>query len=183
MRDCTPSREQARALSQEFALVPVYREILADMLTPVRAYTLLCAPGEPGFLLESVEGGERLARYSFIGYRPKPLPIDEQEPLSALGGVAAERPAFVPGLPRFIGGAVGYLGYETARRFERLPAADGAPPPIPESAFLLAENLAAFDHVRQRLKLITMHRPDREPYEAAVERLDEMQGRLEGTAP
>src|SRR5205807_687414 len=54
-------------------------------------------------------------------------------------------------------------------------------PPMPESAFLLAESLAAFDHVRQRLKLITMHRPDREPYAAAVGRLDEMQARLEGT--
>src|SRR5205809_946105 len=64
---CTPSREAARGLASEFALIPVYREVLADMLTPVRAYTLLCPPGEPGFLLESVEGGERLARYSFIG--------------------------------------------------------------------------------------------------------------------
>src|SRR5437762_3557210 len=68
---CTPSREAARGLASEFALIPVYREVLADMLTPVRAYTLLCPPGEPGFLLESVEGGERLARYSFIGFQPR----------------------------------------------------------------------------------------------------------------
>ncbi|HVH62573.1 MAG TPA: anthranilate synthase component I, partial [Candidatus Dormibacteraeota bacterium] len=64
MRDCTPSRDDARALAKDFALIPVYREVLADMLTPVRAYTQLCPPDEPGFLLESVEGGERLARYS-----------------------------------------------------------------------------------------------------------------------
>jgi anthranilate synthase component 1 len=179
----TPTAADARALAAGHSLVPVHRELLADTLTPVGAHALLCPPGEPGFLLESVEGGERLARYSFIGHRPTPLPIGEEDPLSALATVSAEHPAFVPGLPRFIGGAVGYIGYETARRFERLPTAEGPAPPIPESAFLLAENLAAFDHVRQRLKLITMHRPEREPYAAAVERLDEMQARLEGTPP
>src|SRR5437660_1940428 len=99
MRDCTPSREQARALSQEFALVPVYREILADMLTPVRAYTLLCPPGEPGFLLESVEGGERLARYSFIGVQARPLELGTGNPLDALASVAGEQTAPVKGVP------------------------------------------------------------------------------------
>ena len=67
---CTPNREEARALAANHALIPVYREVLADMLTPVRAYTLLCPADEPGFLLESVEGGERLARCSFIGVNP-----------------------------------------------------------------------------------------------------------------
>jgi anthranilate synthase component 1 len=179
----TPSAADARALAADHTLVPIHRDLLADTLTPVRAHSLLCPPGEPGFLLESVEGGERLARYSFIGYRPTPLEMSEEDPLSALAKVAAERPALLPGLPRFIGGAVGYLGYETARHFERLPAAPGVAPPMPETAFLLAENLAVFDHVRQRLKLITMQRPDREPYAAAVARLDEMQARLEGAPP
>jgi anthranilate synthase component I len=179
----TPSAADARALSATKTLIPVHRDLLADTLTPVRAHALLCQPGEPGFLLESVEGGERLARYSFIGYRPTPLPMREDNPLSSLAEVAAEHPAFLPGLPRFIGGAVGYIGYETARQFERLPTADGPAPPMPEAAFLLVENLAAFDHVRQRLKLITMHRPDREPYAAATGRLDEMQARLEGAPP
>ena len=179
----TPSAADARALAEDHTLVPVHRDLLADTLTPVRAHLLLCPPGEPGFLLESVEGGERLARYSFIGYRPTPVQMSEDDPLSALAKVAAERPASLSGLPRFIGGAVGYLGYETARQFERLPAAAGPAPPMPETAFLLAENLAVFDHVRQRLKLITMLRPDREPYAAAVERLDEMEARLEGAPP
>src|SRR5437773_10722502 len=125
---CTPSREAARGLASEFALIPVYREVLADMLTPVRAYTLLCPPGEPGFLLESVEGGERLARYSFIGSRPVELDLGDGDPLPALVRVASEHVAPVPGLPRFHGGAVGYLGYETARHFEHLPVADGPAP-------------------------------------------------------
>ncbi|HEY4914231.1 MAG TPA: anthranilate synthase component I [Candidatus Dormibacteraeota bacterium] len=188
MKNCTPTRDEARALAKDHALIPVYREVLADMLTPVRAYTQLCPPGTPGFLLESVEGGERLARYSFIGFEPKPLDlaagraqgasIDQVDPLAALRAVAAEVTAPVPGVPRFHGGAVGYLGYEAARHFERLPVAEGAPPPMPESAFLRADDLAVFDHVTRRLKLLTIHRPDREDYEAAVSRIDEMERRL-----
>src|SRR5258705_997202 len=176
MRECTPTRDEARVLANDHALIPVYREVLADMLTPVRAYSLLCPPDSPGFLLESVEGGERLARYSFIGYQPGPLDLGDGDPLPALRSVAAE--STVPGIPRFHGGAVGYLGYETARQFQRLPLAAGAPPPMPESAFLRAEDLAIFDHVTRRLRLLTIHRPDREDYEAALGRIDEMEKRL-----
>ena len=178
MRECYPTRDEARALARDHALIPVYREVLADMLTPVRAYTLLCPPGEPGFLLESVEGGERLARYSFIGFEPKAMKTEGEDPLAALRSVAAESTAPVKGVPRFHGGAVGYLGYETARHFERLPLAAGAPPAMPESAFLRAEDLAVFDHVTRRLKLLTIHRPDREDYETAVSRIDLMESRL-----
>jgi anthranilate synthase component I len=178
MRECFPTREEARVLARDHALVPVYREVLADMLTPVRAYTLLCPPGEPGFLLESVEGGERLARYSFIGSEPKPLDTSGEDPLAALRAVAAESTAPVKGIPRFHGGAVGYLGYETARHFERLPISAGAPPPMPETAFLRAEDLAVFDHVTRRLKLLTIHRPGGEDYDAAVARIDRMESRL-----
>jgi anthranilate synthase component 1 len=178
LRDCTPSRDEARALGQRFALIPVYREVLADMLTPVRAYTLLCPPGEPGFLLESVEGGERLARYSFIGVRAQSLDLGTDDPLAALASVAGEETAPVRGVPRFHGGAVGYLGYETARLFERLPVSKGEPPPMPESSFVRAEDLAVFDHVTRRLQLLTIHRPDREDYADAVARLDDMERRL-----
>src|SRR2546428_11823503 len=103
MRESVPAREQAGALSQEFALIPVCREILADMLTPVRAYALLCPPGQPGFLLETVEGGERLARYSFIGFRPEPFHLDGAGPLGPLQEIAhhpAAAPAGHPPLPR-----------------------------------------------------------------------------------
>jgi len=180
MRQCTPTRDESRDLAQDHALIPVYREVLADMLTPVRAYSLLCPPGEPGFLLESVEGGERLARYSFIGFQPRPVELGDANPLGALGAVAGEETAPVKGIPRFHGGAVGYLGYETARHFERLPVAKGAAPPMPESAFLRAEDLAVFDHVTRRLKLLTIHRPNRENYDDAVERIDAMEERLAG---
>jgi anthranilate synthase component I len=183
MRECTPTRADALALAKDYALIPVYREVLADMLTPVRAYTLLCPAGSPGFLLESVEGGERLARYSFIGFQPKALELGGGDPLTALRSVAAEATAPVPGVPRFHGGAVGYLGYETARHFERLPLAEGSAPAMPESAFLRAEDLAVFDHVTRRLKLLTIYRPDREQYDAAVGRIDEMERRLASDPP
>ena len=184
MREVTPSREQARALAQQHRLIPVYREVLADMLTPVRAYTLLCPQDEPGFLLESVEGGERLARYSFIGASPQPIDLGAGNPLTALAVVAEESTAPVPGLPRFHGGAVGYIGYEAARHFERLPQSQGAPPRMPESAFLQAEDMAVFDHVTRRLKLMTIHRPDREEYGDAIARIDAMERRLaEDAAP
>ena len=178
MRDCTPSRDEARSLAATYSLVPVYRELLADMLTPVRAYSLLCPPGEPGFLLESVEGGERLARYSFIGANARGLQLGEGSPLEALASVAGEETAPLKGVPRFHGGAVGYLGYETARHFEKLPVASGAPPPMPESSFVRAEDLAVFDHVTRRLQLLTIHRPDREDYDEAVRRIDDMEQRL-----
>jgi len=204
------SAMDARAPSRQHSLIPVQRELLADMLTPVSAYARLCPPGQLGFLLESVEGGERLARYSFIGYRPEPLDLGPGDPLDVLAGVASGRPAVVPGLApspgsagyatdfpprearfvgtpvageRFIGGAVGYLGYEVARHFERLPAAVGPPPPLPESVFMLAENLAVFDHVTQRLKLVTLHHPDRESEQEAVGRLNEMERRLRAEPP
>ena len=183
MRECTPSRAEARALAADHPLVPVYREILADMLTPVRAYALLCPAVEPGFLLESVEGGERLARYSFIGSRPVELDLGDGNPLPALVQVASESVAPVSGLPRFHGGAVGYLGYETARHFEHLPVADGPAPAMPESAFLKAEDLAVFDHVTRRLKLMTIHRPAIEDYDEAVARVDRMEKRLADDAP
>jgi len=178
MRECVPTREDARALAKDYSLIPVYREVLADMLTPVRAYSLLCPPGEPGFLLESVEGGERLARYSFIGFQPRRLELGGGNPLDLLSSVASEVTSPVRGLPPFHGGAVGYLGYEAARHFERLPLAKGAPPPMPESAFLKAEDLAVFDHVTRRLKLLTIFRPERETYEEAVARIDAMEKRL-----
>src|SRR5437879_11269270 len=183
MRESTPTRDEARELAKAHALIPVYREVLADMLTPVRAYTLLCPPGQPGFLLESVEGGERLARYSFIGYQPRALELGQGNPLDALGAVAGEETAPVKGVPRFHGGAVGYLSYEAARHFGRLPVGQGAAPPMPESAFLRAEDLAVFDHVTRRLQLLTIHRPDREDYDSAVARIDAMEKRLAGDPP
>src|SRR5260370_41009144 len=129
MRECAPTRDEARVLAKDHALIPVFREVLADMLTPVRAYTLLCPPGTPGFLLESVEGGERLARYSFIGFEPKHLDLAPHDPLAALRRVAAELTAPVKGVPRFHGGGAGVLGFgPPPPASRRAPARRGRPP-------------------------------------------------------
>ena len=135
----TPSLAEVKDLAKVGNLVPVYREILADLETPVSAYMKVANAGS-SFLLESVEGGERLARYSFIGCSPfltvrvsageaelhRPGKVPEHRPASNLMDLVREligqhRLVAVDGLPRFHGGAVGYLGYECSRYFERLP--------------------------------------------------------------
>jgi anthranilate synthase component I len=183
MSQTHPSAGRARALAGEHRLIPLYRDVIADMLTPVRAYAALCPGDEPGVLLESVVGGDRLGRYSFIGYRPTPLELGDGDPLPALARIIGDRPARVPGGAPFLGGAVGYLGYEVAGHFERLPQPDGPAPPLPPSAFLRVDNLATFDHVTHRARLLTIHRPERESYEDAVRRLDEMEERLSADLP
>ncbi|MEJ2046983.1 MAG: anthranilate synthase component I, partial [Dehalococcoidia bacterium] len=130
-----PTLDEVRKLSQKGNLVPVYREIMADLETPVSAY-LKIARGDYSFLLESVEGGEQLARYSFLGTEPSLiLKTGEENPVDPLVPIERELNRFrlVPGsgLPRFHGGMVGYLGYEVARYFERLPTPDPDPLGLP----------------------------------------------------
>ncbi|MEE8598133.1 MAG: anthranilate synthase component I, partial [Dehalococcoidales bacterium] len=121
-----PTLDEVRQLKKYGNLVPVYYEIMADMETPVSAF-LKVARGNYSFLLESVEGGEQLARYSFIGTEPSLiLKTGGDNPVDPLLLVEKEFSRFrlvpVAGLPRFHGGMVGYLGYEVARYFERLPS-------------------------------------------------------------
>jgi anthranilate synthase component 1 len=149
-------------------------DIAADLDTPVSAFLKL-APFEPRFLLESVEGGERLGRYSFIGFgealgvtleggrlavdgAPGPAPASREELLGALRGALARapRPGPAAGLP-FSGGLVGIAGYDLVRRLERLPAAHPAPaagPRTPEAAFVAPRALLVFDHLSRRVALL-----------------------------
>src|SRR5690606_30768116 len=131
-------------------LAPIYREVRADLETPVSAY-LKVARGPYSFLLESVEGGERLGRYSFIGTEPYRVYAGEHEEGDPLSVVEEElgqfRPAHVPGLPRFLGGAVGYIGYEAVTHFEpRVPRADHDVLGLPESWLMFTDTLLVFDH-------------------------------------
>ncbi len=196
MSPCVPTKEEFERLASEGCnLIPVYKEVAADFETPVSAY-LKIAGGEPGpsFLLESVEGGERVARYSFMGTEPYRIlqtgpgePDGDGDPLLAVEAELARfRPARVEGLPRFVGGAVGYLAYEAARRFEpSVPTAPGEPE-LPESVFLFTDSLLVFDHVRRRIQVIATARvdgPAGEAYERAVQRVDELAERLERPLP
>ncbi|MFB9674535.1 anthranilate synthase component I family protein [Streptosporangium vulgare] len=172
--DTVPGCAEAAALARDHAVVPVYREFLADALTPIIVFDRLCGPDDTGFLLESVPVSGDIGRYSYIGHRPRLLDPPVGDPLAALHEIAMTRAAPVPGVPPFHGGVVGYLGYEAASRFERLPLPDGPAPGVPESAFMTAEDLVVFDHATRKLLVLTLFRPDRESYGDAVERLDRM---------
>ncbi|MBM4284276.1 MAG: anthranilate synthase component I [Deltaproteobacteria bacterium] len=165
-------------------LIPVYREILGDLETPVSAYKKLRGR-EPSFLLESVEGGEKWGRFSFLGFHPSLVfeVKDRQSVLERRGefevldpGVSplehlrrllsGFRPVPVPGLPRFWGGLVGFLGYDMVRFIERLPERT-ASLGLPDARFLLADQLLIFDNLRQTIKVVALVHltPEQSPQE------------------
>lgn len=174
------------------------RDLAADLDTPITAYLKLRGEGA-SFLLESVEGGERVARYSFIGVWPqaryhihqRQLYCDQaghtrlipgDDPLRALEAELARFPTLTTeGLPRLVGGLVGYLGYETVRYME--PVLDAALPsgPLPEALLLLTDTLVAFDHARNTMRLIT-HALDGDTA-AAEARLNRLEERLRAPTP
>lgn len=192
----TPNVRQRR-----IRVKPVVREIHADLETPISIYMRL-ANERPSFLLESVTGGEQVARYSFIGVEPSKAYVLRGETLeiySVNGKVLCERIEVegdplellreelneysiehVPGLPRFIGGLVGYMGYEVVRYFEnRLPLA--VDDTYPDAIFLLADTLVAFDHAYGKLLLISNAAIDDETGESlreAERKLDDIEERL-----
>jgi len=174
--DALPGREDARRLFEQGDLMPVYRTLVADLETPVSVYLKLAQAGLASFLLESVEGGEQVARYSFIGVKPKAtltiqngrairasggrstarLLAEGEDPLDAIQGEMAQfKPVQVGGLPRFVGGMVGYLGYDVVRHFEALPQTATDDLAIPEAAFLLVDTLVIFDHVKHELLVLS----------------------------
>ncbi len=169
-------------------LVPVYAELLADLETPVSAYLKLAA-GEPyAFLLESVEGGERLGRFSFIGagFR-QVISVRGEDPLPRLADLVGRREVVrLPGLPRFVGGAIGYLAYDAVRFFEprvALPEAD--PLGLPDAVFMLADTVLVFDHLKHRMLALSLVGGDgdvRAEYLKAGERIEAVVARLERPA-
>ena len=173
-------------LSAGGGLVPVYREVPGDLRTPVSAFLALAARSPRAFLLESVVGGERIARYSFIGRDPVET-VEIRGPGDDLLGSLRARmgapAAEVPGLPRLTGGAVGYLSYDAVRLFERIP--DRHPPDgLPLASFSFYRSLVAFDHARQRIVLVADAEPgSRTAYERAQDVLDGFEADLRGPRP
>ena len=185
-----PTLEEVKKLGKEGNLVPVYREIVADLETPVSAFLKINRGGN-SFLLESVEGGERLARYSFIGTDPYKIittkPEDNTDPLPL---VAAElnkyRVVPVSGLPKFCGGAVGYLSYETVTRFEKLPSPPRDNLGVPESLFMFTNTVLIFDHVTHKIKVLSHACIDgdvEKAYGQAVARIENLIDRLNQSLP
>ena len=189
-----PDRSTFEALARRYTVVPVWREVLADFQTPVAAWMRL-DPRPTGFLLESVEGGERWARYSFVGGdafatvsavdglvrtegSPPVEPREGEPPLAYVKRLLEEcRAPSLPGLPPLHGGAVGYVGYDCVRELERLehPPADDLG--LPDLSLLLTRTIVVFDHLMQRAFVITnVARPDdlHAAYDDAVQRCEEV---------
>lgn len=202
-----PSREEFLQAATRGNLIPVYRELVADGDTPVSAYAALGAD-EYSFLLESVVGGANWAAYSFVGVAPRAVvtwqdglakvvwfDIDRggpprtaewrtADPMEALVEVMGEmRPVEVPGLPRFWGGAVGYLAYDVVRAFEELPARARPGLDIPTLCMVVTDTLLIFDNLRQTLKIVAtpyVSRPERAAaaWDSAVVRIEQLRERL-----
>ncbi|MSQ23714.1 MAG: anthranilate synthase component I [Chloroflexi bacterium] len=199
---CTPTLEEALALRGS-GLLPIYRECLADTETPVSAYAKLRSDG-PSFLLESVEGGERQGRYSIVATEPTdtlrfeggmahhqgPDGTDSTpcaDPLLALEAILKERRAVAtPGLPRFHGGALGFLGFDLIRCYEEIGPTRPDPYGLPLGELAFCETLLVFDHVRHTLKVVAHARLDGDleaEYRAAEQRIDRVLDRLRKAAP
>jgi anthranilate synthase component 1 len=180
-----PSLEEVKKLKRDGNLVPVYREIVADLETPVSAFMKINRGGY-SFLLESVEGGERLARYSFIGTEPyRTLTVRGEENIDPLPLIEKEMEKFkilpVEELPKFCGGAVGYLGYEAVTRFEELPSPESDPLDLPEALFMFVDTLLIYDHVTHKIKVLShahLNGDIEKAYKEAVVRIDNMVDRL-----
>ena len=180
-----PDLVEVRKMTGRGNVVPVYREVRADLETPVSAF-LKVARGPYSYLLESVEGGERQGRYSFIGTEPYRVYAGQHEAGDPLDVVQAEMARFdavdVPGLPRFHGGAVGYLGYEAVTHFEpRVPLGKKDVLGVPESWLMFTDTLLVFDHVKHTIKAVSHVRLDGDidaSYRQAQAKIDELISRL-----
>ena len=209
MKHYYPNFTEFCALAERGNTIPVYRQLLADALTPVSAYQRLAfppgfAPARSAFLLESVVGGERIARYSFVAVDPdltftatrqkvvvrprggKPVEKDSSDPLAELQAILAPYKAVHPpkaGLPRFTGGVVGYAGYDMVRYYERL----GEGPPddrdLPDLSFGLYRTMVIFDHVSKTIKVVCNAHVTDDPgaaYRQATEAVERTIERLRG---
>jgi anthranilate synthase component 1 len=196
-----PSFEEFAALARGAGLVPVYRQLVGDTLTPVSAFCKI-QEGDWSFLFESVVGGERLGRYSFLGSGPflrlqafdrrvtvqeAGRPAAEQEhpdPLRLLEELVARYPTpHLAGLPRFTGGAVGYAGYDTVRYVERLPHPPADDRGLPDLCFALYDRMVIFDHVNKTILAVAhahVNPNDLEGcYRAACQGVDRLVERLQ----
>ncbi|HEX6971181.1 MAG TPA: anthranilate synthase component I [Limnochordia bacterium] len=199
-----PPPNEFAALASKYNFVPVYEEVTADLDTPVSALWKL-GETDTTFLLESVTGGEQLGRYSFVGnsayarFSAQGKRVSITDPAGTRTCTAADpldclreemksfRVAPLPGLPRFFGGAVGYVAYDAVRLFERL--GDGPPEELglPDLYFVLTDTVLIFDHARSRLKVVvtvpTAGVSARAAYEAAERRIDAVLDRLARPLP
>jgi anthranilate synthase component 1 len=211
MKHYYPNFETFRQLAEKGNTIPVYRQLLADALTPVTTYQRLAqpvgfAPVSYAFLLESVVGGERIARYSFVGAEPETTfvargqeitiqkrgqpseVVTADDPLDELRKLVDRHQAVrLPELPRFTGGVVGYASYDMVRYYENLPDAPPDDRNIPDMAFGLYRTMVLFDHYSKTIKVVCNARVEEDPgkaYNEAIESIERTIDRLrEGPTP
>lgn len=190
-----PTFSEFLSLAETHSIIPVYRQLIGDTLTPVSAYARL-KPGIWSFLFESVVGGERVGRYSFLGGWPfarleaygrrirfskggENRDYEADDPLAELSQILKSYHApHLPGLPRFTGGAVGYAGYDAVRYLERLPNAPPDDRHLPDICFGFYDQMVVFDHITKIIYVIALAHIDRDNpedgYQRACRRIDEM---------
>lgn len=200
----TPSKAEFLALSGGSRPTPVYLDLLADMETPLSAYWKLAHDETCSFLLESVTGGEQLARYSMLGVRPrlvirskgrkarligrsgeKSVAIEEgQDPLNLLEAELGPRtPNQLPGMPKFCGGAVGMLAYDLVRFLEKLPDGQRDDLNIDDMAMMIADKVVVFDHAKNLIKIIVLAAGTSESYDEACAEVERIAARLKSPLP
>jgi len=198
----TPGRDEYLDLSRKYNLIPVCCEINADLDTPISVYKKIVREG-PAYLLESVEGGENLARYSFIGFDPFLVFTSRDEEAQLTGGGQQKTMPGPPleslervlsgfrvyrrsGLPRFYGGAVGYVSYDAVRFIERVELPPDGIRGLPDCSFIFAGTVLVFDHVRRTLTIVvnslTGDNPEKS-YGETVERIEAIIQALGGNIP
>ena len=199
-----PSAQEFLKLSRKHSLVPVYRTVTADLETPVSAF-LRIADAEPeAFLLESVEGGEHVGRYTFIGIEPYKKMVARGQTITVeqgkkrrtfTGDIFAElkqelsghTPARLPQLPPFTAGAVGFFAYDAVRLIEKLPTLAKDELGVPDACLMFFDQVLAFDHVKKEIHLIVTADLAREncagAYERAIRRLNRLERRLAAALP
>ncbi len=195
----TPDYKSFLQLSRDATLIPVAKTLSADLLTPVGAFLSVAARQKYAFLLESVEGGERIGRYTFVGAQPRMVLTARGQDLTIRHGSSGERrtgnvidalretlrqfhPATVPGLPPFTGGGVGYFAYDMVRQFERLPKTAKADIDLPDCIFTFYDRLLAFDHLKHQLHIIASAdvriESPRRAYDRALADIDALERKL-----
>jgi len=196
-----PSLSEVKDLAAKGSVIPVYKDILGDLLTPAAAFLRVAHGRRRVFLLESVEGGERLARYSFIGWDPfivvrgkgdsvsmerqGEVIRDETRGFDKLRELSSSfKPVSIPDLPPFLGGGVGYFAYDLVRQFERLPILAEDDLGLDDYQVMYFSTILAFDHLRHRIHIITNIFNDRDPqslqgkYQDALLRIEQIEKRL-----
>ena len=202
--NATPAAAEFLKLARSHTLVPVFRTVTADLETPVSAFLRIAANEPEAFLLESVEGGEHVGRYTFIGIQPYKKLISRGDQITLHEGkkrttftgdiftelkraLSGHKPARLQGLPPFTAGAVGFFAYDVVRQIEKLPTLAKDELGVPDSCLMFFDQVLAFDHVKKEIRLIVtvdLTREKREgAYDRAVRRLNRLEKQLASALP